>query len=97
MKVAETILATLGGRKFMAMTGAKNFIGSDTMLMFALPKGAKDGINKCRVTLTPEDLYDVEFFTIKGGKVIDRGSVSGVYGEDLRGVFESRTGLLTSL
>ena len=59
--IAQTILAQLGGRRFIAMTGARNFICGENYLMFSLPKGfAKDGINKIRITLDWTDTYIFE-------------------------------------
>jgi hypothetical protein len=98
-QVAQTILQQLGGNKFIAMTGAKSFVGGTDRLMFSLPANfAKGGINKVRITVTPADLYNVEFMKIRGVqsvKVI--AEVDGVYAEDLRRIFTSETGLDTHL
>lgn len=98
MKVADEILFQLGGDKFIAMTGAKMFVGDENGLMFALPaKFAADGINKVRITLTTEDLYDVEFFKIRGLNVKTVAKYEAVYADSLCDVFAARTGLLTRL
>ena len=39
LKVANTILAQLGGLRFIVMTGARDFIGGDYHLIFSLPAG----------------------------------------------------------
>ncbi len=97
MQVANTILEQLGGNRFLAMTGAKQLVGMDNGLMFGLPRGAKDGINKVRITLTPDDFYTVEFFKIRGIDVRPVGECEMVYADTLRATFEKLTGLRTSL
>lgn len=100
LTVANTILQQLGGRRFRAMTGAKDFVSSDDALSFTLPRGmAKDGINRVKVTLTPADLYHVEFYRYAPRKrtLEARGEFSNVFCDQLRTVFEDRTGLLTAL
>ncbi len=97
-QVAETILAQLGGQRFIAMTGAKDFVGNDTMLMFALPgRMAKNKANKCRITLNPMDTYDLEFFRIRKLMLVVTETIAGVYAEDLQRVFTKATGLDTHL
>ena len=98
MQTAQTILEQLGGNRFVAMTGATLFVGSDDSLMFALPaRFAKDGINKVRVTLNDSDLYDVTFFRIIGTKVAKIAEDFGVYADMLAQTFTARTGLDTRL
>ena len=101
LTVAQTILAQLGGRRFMAMTGAKDFVGSDNTLTFTLPPGfAKDGINMIKISLDWTDTY-----TIEAAKVTMRPTpkyeliqkMDLVYAENLRSIFTKLTGLDTSL
>ena len=98
-QVARTLLQQLGGNKFIALTGAKSFVGGTDRLMFSLPANfAKGGINKVRITLTPADLYNVEFMKIRGTqpvKVI--AEVDGVHADNLRRIFTRQTGLDTYL
>jgi hypothetical protein len=62
MNIARTIMEQLGGRRFITMTGARDFMDFGNTLQFRLPsRFAKDGINQVRITLTPADLYDMEF------------------------------------
>lgn len=99
MTTAQTILAQLGGNRFRAMTGADNFTGSADALTFSLPRGAKNKANKVRVTLTPADLYTVEFFRLARRALVCEtvGTVEGVYADQLARVFETATGLRVSL
>ena len=96
--VAQTILQQLGGRQFMAMTGAKGFVGSDAVLLFSIPKTER-GINKVRVTLTPMDMYRVEFLRVNFKKatadVVEEHD--GVYCDQLQTIFTAATGLRTQL
>lgn len=98
LTVANTILDQLGGRRFIAMTGAKNFVGSETSLSMTLPGSLTKGrINKLRITLTPDDLYTVEAFVFRKYELIPKGTTEGVYTDSLRGVFTAMTGLDTHL
>jgi hypothetical protein len=94
LQTATTILSQLGGRRFIAMTGAKNFVGDASTLMFSVPAGK---VNKVRVTLDASDTYTVEFYKVRGVDVAKRASHSGVYFDQLRAIFEAETGLRTSL
>ena len=64
-QVAKTILQQLGGNKFIAMTGAKNFGSSKNSLQFKIGKNSKS-ISHIIITLKSSDLYDVEFIRMRG-------------------------------
>lgn len=99
LKIANTILAQLGGRRFISMTGAKSFIGGENYLMFNLPTGfAKDGINKVRITLDWTDTYIFEALKVSRGTDLKFDTVDKleyVYAEDLQEIFTRVTGLDT--
>lgn len=105
MQVAETILQQLGGRRFIAMTGAKHFVGGDDMLSFQIAAKNDRKIKGCRILLTPSDTYTMTFlkkakkdpvFGLSIG--MDIASVhENVYAEDLQRIFTSETGLETRL
>jgi hypothetical protein len=100
LQVAKTILEQLGGNKFIAMTGAKNFIGSEDGLSFKLPGGGgfcKNGINYVKIVLDPSDTYTMTFLRIRGTKVHDVAQHHGVYADMLQSMFTSETGLEVSL
>lgn len=106
MNVTQTILAQLGGNRFIAMTGAKNFVSSETGLSFQLPAHfAKKKIIGVRITLQPDDLYRVEFFAKAKRDPILKVSVGvdlveaydGIYADTLRWLFTDVTGLETRL
>jgi hypothetical protein len=95
MEIANTIKEQLGGHRFVVMTGANTFTAGDRNLTFRIPK-AKNGINIVRVTLEADD-YKVEFLRVRGVKVTTVLELSGIYAENLAGLFEAQTGLYTSL
>lgn len=96
--VASEILKQLGGSKFIAMTGAKNLGDGDKYLSFKLPK-SKDGINYVKITLTGNDLYDIEFgkANIKAASYKVVKSLDGIYGDQLQKIFTQYTGLYTKM
>jgi|ERR1035437_2320425 hypothetical protein len=108
LEVAETILEQLGGRKFIAMTGARDISGLSSVgiagecdgLSFKLPGGGgftKNGINYVKITLTPDDTYTMTFLRIRGTKIHDVEQHHGVYCDQLQTMFTSVTGLAVSL
>lgn len=99
-QVAQTILAQLGGNRFIAMTGAKNFTHADDgrgRLAFKLPRKAKDGINYISITLNDRDLYDVTFCSMTGLNVREVSELPNLYADQLRAGFTGVTGLDTNL
>jgi hypothetical protein len=81
------------------MLGARHFMSSsDGSLSFQFPNRARSKPNAIRVTLEDEDSYLVQFFRI-GPKtpMKELKRYSGVYAEDLMGLFERVTGLRLSL
>lgn len=104
LDVANTIVEQLGGRKFIAMTGARHFVGSETGVSFKLPGGGgfcKNGINTVQITLTPDDTYTMTFQRrahVKGVLVWKNvAQHHGVYFDMLQSMFTSETGLAVSL
>ena len=97
MRVAEEILRTLGGNKFRAMTGAKNFAGTDDSLRMRIGRN-KSSSNYLKITLNSLDLYDVYFSRVT--KMRSERSVTeynNVYCDSLVEVFEKHTGMYTKL
>lgn len=101
--VADTILQQLGGNRFVAMTGAKSFIGEDDSLSMKLPTNITKGrASHCRVTLEQSDTYKIE--TLKIGKTKDYdaavvvvGIEDQIYNDQLQAAFTRLTGLDTHL
>jgi hypothetical protein len=102
--VAKTILAQLGGNRFIAMTGAINFISTANSLSFKLPANDRK-ITHVRIELCWNDLYKVEFLCCGVRKkdgvpehyrdVID--TREDIYFDSLQEVFTRVTGLATHL
>ncbi len=100
METANTILAQLGGGKFLAMTGAKGLLAlsAPNGLQFKLPANfARDGINSVRILLDPSDTYTVEFWKVRGTSIKQISTLSDVYADQLQAVFTQATGLDTHL
>lgn len=96
--IAQTILSQLGGNRFCAMTGAKNLLNGGDYLQFDVP-GARQRGNKCRIVLTADDLYNMEFYkfsarTLECVKVHEQ---TGIYADQLQRAFTAATGLYTKL
>lgn len=88
------ILNQLGGNKFVVMTGAVCYSDGNTLI--AKFKGSKVA-NIMYVTLTDNDTYNVQICKFKGMDVKTIKEVNGAYAEMLKGIFETTTGLRTSL
>jgi len=96
---AETILNQLGGRQFLAMTGAKNLgFGAKGELTFKVPSGK---FNHVKVERNDRDLYTVTFHKLRNKEgvptVIATKTVEDVPAENLADVFTRATGLETRL
>lgn len=94
--IAETILDQLGRNRFIAMTGAKNFVGGSNYLSFRV-SGAltKNRVNYIKITLNGNDLYDIECCVVRGMDVKTKSHETDIYNENLCQVFTSLTGLYT--
>jgi len=78
MSVADTILEQLGGNKFVAMTGSKNFVSGGSSLSMKLA-GNKSRANRLKITLTALDDYTMEFIRITKPRVeIDESKIKSL-------------------
>ncbi len=96
MEVAQTILEQLGGGRFVAMTGARDFFGTKDSLTFKIGTNAR-GVNLVRILLEPSDTYRMEFYRVKKSTADLLTAFDDVYWEDLQRFFSETTGLYTSL
>jgi hypothetical protein len=99
-QIADTILEQLGGRRFIAMTGAKNFVFDDNgSLSFQFDNKKK----AFRVILDPSDTYTVEYFKINArsktfeGYSVKQATSTGIYFDMLQFEFTRLTGFDTHL
>ena len=97
MSVANEIYRTLGGHKFVVMTGAKNFIDLKNGIRMKIGRN-KTNANWMEITLNSLDLYDVRFSRVSpmGGER-SVTEYNNVYNDSLVDVFEKHTGMYTSL
>lgn len=97
MQVAQTILQQLGGNKFVAMTGSKNFIASENFLRMNLTRN-KAKAKWLKITLNANDTYTMDFFTAdKNFNLTSKVKFEDVYCDQLCFLFTKATGLFTSL
>ena len=97
MSVATTILNQLGGNKVRVMTGAKNFMDHGNALSMRIGRNSSNS-NYLKITLNDSDLYDVRFSKVtKMGEEKSVREFNDVYNDMLVEIFESHTGMYTSL
>jgi uncharacterized protein YabE (DUF348 family) len=94
MEVAETILAQLGGNRFLRMTGTRQLVAIENGLRMALAEN-KIGANKLDVVLDASDTYSLRFMAVRGTKATTVKLSEGVYAEELEAAFTHVTGLYT--
>ena len=96
-EVATEILNQLGGRRFIAMTGSKNFVYDNNSLTMKLSRN-RAGAQYLNIKLNALDLYDLTFcsFNKECEKTI-KAERHNVYFEDLQDIFTEITGLNTYL
>jgi hypothetical protein len=100
-QVPVTILEQLGGRKFLAMTGAKSLVGGEDDLRFRLPvvSTPKGRVDAFWVKLEADDTYTLEAlkWDAKALEMKRVNRAEGVYCDNLQAFFTSMTGLYTHL
>ena len=96
LTAADTIMQQLGGSRFTAMVGAKNVLGCENYVQFGIGRNGMH-ITHVKIVLNSMDTYDVTFYRVRAGRIVDQSTDENVYAEDLRHVFEEYTGLRTSL
>jgi len=101
--VAKTIFQQIGGKRFAAMTGSRNFINMGNGLRMCLARN-KTSANRLDITYDAQtDLYNMRFFrhtfskkTFES-KTKDIARYEGVYFDMLEEIFTMVTGLYTHL
>lgn len=106
MSIPMTILQQLGGTEFVICTGCKDFYEEGNTLHMKLTHN-KSGANRLSIELAPNDTYTMVFsrhtpakfkdgcYYEESSTVVKRHEL--VYVEELRNIFETVTGLFTSL
>ena len=96
MNIAQEILIQLGGNKFRVMTGSSQFTSGKNSLSMKLIRN-NSGANYLRITLTPMDVYKMEFISIRGESMKTKREFEEVYFDQLQSIFTEVTGLYTKL
>jgi len=100
--IAGEILQQLGGKKFVMMTGAKNFYCDGAMIGFKIGRNPQN-INCVKISLNGLDLYDMKFENVRMSKKtldVSRKVINeynNVYGDQIQELFTQATGLNTRL
>ena len=99
-QIANTILAQLGGHRFIAMTGSHSFIADNSALIFTTRKNEAQ-VKLVKISLTSDDTYDMTFWkqagATQGFKVEVVKEFQGVYADMLQELFKDVTGFDTHL
>jgi hypothetical protein len=96
LSVGDMIVQQLGGHRFIAMTNASGFIVGGRRLSFLLPGTTGQRRRIVRVTLTPDDDYDLQIETYgRPSRVL--GQAEGIQAENLPETFTRLTGLAVRL
>ena len=98
-QVANIIKQQLGGNKFMAMTGAKNYNQNDTSLSLYFPKLLiKNKGNILTISLKQDDTYTLQFSYLDKNMNLNEESIyEEVYAGMLHDIISDVTGLVVSL
>ena len=95
--VANEIYRTLGGNRFRVMTGAKNMVSTENGIRMRIGRN-KTNANYMEVVLNSMDLYDITFAKVtRMGEMKSVRTYDNVYNDMLVSLFESHTGMYTSL
>ncbi len=101
MSIPDIIYEQIGGGKFVAMTGASSFVAMGTPELNALQFSFHGfhKANKCKITLTPMDLYDMAFYKFSPSKFTcpEVKIFEGIYFDQLQTIFTDFTGLDTKI
>lgn len=92
-EIAGTILQQLGGRKFLAMTGARDLYALDGNGGLQLSFRGSTRANKLVIKVDPDDTYTFELWKIRGVEMKKVYECDGVYDDMLQSIFTSETGL----
>jgi hypothetical protein len=93
---SNDVLALLGGKRFLATSGAYSMSGNvaEKTAKFHFKTPGKNGINNVWITETTPDKYTINFIKTDGEDV-KVAPVKNVSGDNLKSVFTKHTGLKT--
>lgn len=90
--VAKTILQQMGGNRLFAMLGATLVNTTSDSVTFKWPNRERSRGNAVKVTLLPDDTYEMTFFNMSGRGAKKVKEYRGVYADQLIDLFEKQTG-----
>ena len=99
--IAKTILQQIGGRRFVAMTGSKDFIDMGNGLRMSLARNKTSAIRRQRQMCIRDSLYNMRFYRKTFSKKTfecktkDIATHDGIYCDMLEEMFTMVTGLYT--
>lgn len=107
-QISSTILEQLGGNKFCAMTGAKNFLFAEitetnNRVWLRMDLGRNAGkVNRLKIYYNSDDTYSMHFYNQQirnytEVKISNETQFENVYSDQLRELFTQVTGMHTSL
>ena len=95
--IANEIYRQLGGNRCRVMTGAKMMVSTENGIRMRIGRN-KTNANFMEVSLNSLDLYDVTFAKLtKMGEMKSVKPYDNVYNDMLVSIFESHTGMYTTL
>jgi hypothetical protein len=96
--ISKAILEQLGGNRFVAMTGAKNFVEGNNSLSFRIGRNSTS-CNHVEIILDlGTDLYNMIFSRLSMAKGLEKKKeAKGIYSSQLQELFTKATGLYTKL
>ena len=95
--IANEIYRQLGGNKFRVMTGAKMMVSTENGIRMRIGRN-KTNANYMEVVLNSMDLYDITFAKVtRMGEMKSVKTYDNVYNDMLVEIFESHTGMYTTL
>ena len=95
--IANEIYRQLGGNRFRVMTGAKMMVSTENGIRMRIGRN-KTNANYMEVVLNSMDLYDITFAKVtRMGEMKSVKTYDNVYNDMLVEIFESHTGMYTSL
>lgn len=94
--IGNTIAQQIGNGAFVMM-GAKNLVALEDGLQFRIGSNAKRVTNIVIKLNAEHDTYTLEFWNIRGLKMVKLTEQDGVHVESLHTVIESETGMYLTL
>jgi hypothetical protein len=96
METAKNIIEQIGGNRFMTMTGATIVTHAKDGIVMKIGRN-KIKANMLEIKVNSNDTYTMKFFKLSGVNFKEIKQIKDVFCSMLVEVFETETGLVTSL